>query len=932
VLILAGLAPVLGLVFPPAEAQEALPGVEAVAARLADPASGPQTLLDLAVILRQQQRVLGGEGEPGAEGVSQDRAWLDRLQAQFGRRPPRAPELDPAAWLVHQKLAQQQLPADHLLMPGDAALADYLRAVFQRDDERMAAAVLPELLWRLEVDSTRHWSQLLVQAASDERLAQRLTHQVSTGWAEPPGIPQAGQPAPSWSEALAQLAADALTAGPPDPRRLLELRYRLLLGLGAAEAPARSEMVAYLRLARLIDGLHERRYIAFAEGLVSVVAGLLEEDTSSASPVAAWLAAHLTDLSGAYARDFALVDPRINSAVAAVFDVAQVLAAGPPGSQKNTLTAGLADAVAQLVLMVPDLDYYFDLPVRDTIAGSLEACIGSMANRDPEGRPAMTRELFDDCQGKLVSLADEESRSPSLSGDPEGPFAPAQLRREVSVTAVQRINYGIGYLHQRYSTACAPLAESLPNPLEWSTLATLLAWFAEQSPVFFQTPENEARLLRMRAIGLDLLKTLSGQVDCFSGSGASVNDPVSRVLADYRVALQDLGQGLNQSIDEFRRQTLAPGADIELELDAGQETTYRPDDLVIGPCDAAQVCEMSGELSATRALLGLFPEPYLVADQSGMGEVQLCYQNLEWVDRRAEPVRPGDTNVANYFGRFAFDLKGRFRSDQQPVDVFGFRFTSPDEYLYLFAAASDEVLADGCPTEWLGSRIVTPLQHPRGGVVPNRLTYLAAARMLPSRLLALNWDQGAEWRDWFITGLGVEPLELASPPDIATAVNEHLQSLYRQEQAAVYDRLLLGEGPADAAETVRQLEALSTQKRLVHMLMTLLYPQSLLDSDQLRSAMAGQAGLLDTTLLNRFRQDHVPVDMIREIGMRRLDLLQNTWSRQPEATLRMGSISNGVVHALMRLDSLYRAYFAPVTPSGEQAAIKVEAEPGPVDG
>ena len=89
-------------------------------------------------------------------------------------------------------------------------------------------------------------------------------------------------------------------------------------------------------------------------------------------------------------------------------------------------------------------------------------------------------------------------------------------------------------------------------------------------------------------------------------------------------------------------------------------------------------------------------------------------------------------------------------------DVFGYTFVSPDEYHYLFGAATDEVLDDSCPTEWIGTRVTTGLGGDRRiRVVPDRLTYLTAARSLPSRIITGNWARGQHWRAAFETGIGV---------------------------------------------------------------------------------------------------------------------------------------------------------------------------------
>jgi hypothetical protein len=294
--------------------------------------------------------------------------------------------------------------------------------------------------------------------------------------------------------------------------------------------------------------------------------------------------------------------------------------------------------------------------------------------------------------------------------------------------------------------------------------------------------------------------------------------------------------------------------------------------------------------------------------------------------------------VSNYFGHFAFDLKGRFIAEGEARDVFGFRFTSPDEYHYLFAAASEEVLADSCPMEWVGSRIVTPLPGKWAGVVPNRLTYLAAPRMLPSRLMEQNWEQGAEWRDWFTTGLGVAPLEIEPRGDIVPLVNEHLRALFQREQQAVYRSLLDGAGLPGDIPLRSYLQELSTRKGLVRMLLVLLYPRSLLHEDDVRRGIAGQGGLLDEDILRRFRDLDVPVDRITDLGTGRQEAFRAAWRGQADATLRGGSVSAGVAHAMLRLDQVFWNYFRtpaieavepePANPAASGAVLSDSEPPG----
>jgi hypothetical protein len=922
-----------------AYSQELIPSVDDIAALLSDTETRNETLFQMAAVANFISRVEQSESQQAAGLIEEDINWVRRLVARNGKVVFRSPVLDPAAWMIHLKLEQHELLADELVSPLGPGLQNTLQQVFDRSSERLASMVLPELLWELETASSHIWAKFGEILVADETLKQAVMDSNAAwleNWAGAAGEYQQLRSSEVFEfvdGGLDVMVANAIASGPPDKERLAAIRYQLLAVMPQLDEPSRHQASALLRLAGLIDGLHEHRFFSFGEGLLAIAADLLvkADEAPESNGVVSWISENLPLVSGRYAKNFAVVDPRINSALAAVFDVVQGLerASGelPPGI---AIRAEIADAVAQLALLIPDLNFYFGLPVRDSIAGGIDACTGMMASTEADGSPAMTRELFDDCQQSLVDLANQEARAPSLSGDPDGPFGDDQLARELSVTSGQRINYGIGYLHDRYSTGCEEPSRPLPNALEWSALATLMAWFAEQSPVYFQTPENEARLDNMRVIGSELLLVVAEQVDCFAGAGAVVSDPISRSLIDYRDALVALSSGINGAVFDFRNKVLAAGADVALHRDSAQPTAYRPDDLLIGPCDPENICEMSGSLTSTRALWGLFPDEYLIADQTGLGKIEICYEDMSWEQRRSEYVRADDTNVANYYGHLQFKLNGRYQSGDEKQDIFGFRFTSPGEHHYLFAAASEEVLEDECPVEWIGERIVTPLHNDRGGIVPNRLTYLAAPRMVPSRLLSANWDRGAEWRDWFITGIGVENLELEPAQSINGEVNQQLQNLHRAEQAAIFQSVLL---PPSRGESLgidslfAEVNKLTVTKALIRQQIMLFYPQLLTESDDLRTAITGQGGLLDFAMMTRFRADQVPVDSINGIAFDRLERMQQEWQNQPESIKRTGSVSGSLAHAMMRLNALYAKFFAEPVPVVSPVVIPVVTDP-----
>ena len=276
-------------------------------------------------------------------------------------------------------------------------------------------------------------------------------------------------------------------------------------------------------------------------------------EADSGFSMVAWLAAELPAISAQYARAFARTDPGLNDAMNAVYGVMQGIASGQGtdeqdnGSYIEQAQTVLADAVARLALLIPDMVYYFDIPVRARIIEEINICTSIAASRDQEGQPAMTRSQFDGCMGALLLLAEQETRTLELSGNMDGPFTSEAMRRELGIPPWQRVNYGVGYLLERYSGSCQQPATPLPNPLEWAVLATAMTWLAEHSPGFFYTEENEVRVSRMRGIGEQLMLDLGAQSTCVATSDAGSNDMISRSTQEYEKALRERNQGIQRA-------------------------------------------------------------------------------------------------------------------------------------------------------------------------------------------------------------------------------------------------------------------------------------------------------------------------------------------------------------------------------------------------
>ena len=935
-----------------------LPGIRELAAALSEPSSRVDTLLTLVAVSRLAGTPLTPEADQAAAleaAFRSDRAWLDRLSRRILGSPVRSTIPDPAAWFVSQEMGRHQLVPPPSIAPLGPSYPVLVEQLLDRTDDRLAAALLPEALFLAEFSSTTIWEGLLREAAEKPVLL-RVLLALQEDWFLPWQAAEPPAPMPDLhgddlvsgaAQSLRILAEATLLPDPPDALRLKRLRFELLTvlpGLDVAQARTASHI---LSLATAIEGLYRQAYLGFIETLLWVTADLLDmhsRDPTADSPLPLFLAEYLPPLSSMMAKSFSEVDPRLNANMAAAFDVVQDLHSSELTPQRLVgLQQELADAVSQLTLLIPDMAFYFDQPVRQRVSEEVDICISLAATTDSQGRVMMTRRQFDQCLDSIVELATTHARSAELAGDLRGPFELEQMRRELALTPWQRLNYALGYLHEQQPGTCPAPTQPLPNPLEWSTLATLMAWFSGHLPVYFQTPENQGNVIRMREQGQNLVREISRQVDCISGSGTGINDLIRGTTVNYRRALMQLVGAIRALELEFRESRLRPGADVVLGGRVTQSTAYRTPGLTIGPCNPGRACEMTQPLEATRALVGLFPDEYLLADQTGLGNIEICYDNMQWIDRRADRVRADDPNVANYSGHLTFDLVGRYLQGESVTPIFGSNFVSPEEYNYLFAAASEEVLDDSCPSEWVGTRIVTSRSNVRAiPIVPNRLTYLAAARNKPSEIITANWSRGAEWRDWFVTGLGVTALEIGEPPNIEESLAQHMRSLYQAEQQFIYNELLSpvrtsGNGPEQSLSGL--LDEVTLFKALVRTQLILFYPSLMLHSDQIRGYLEGQSGLVDDAIMRQFQDSGIAVGQIQEIGLSRLQSFQTTWSRLPEAVLRSGSVDVSTAHALARLSAVFRDFFAvPAVPAGPIAEPGIEpgtvggAEPGTAGG
>ncbi len=655
--------------------------------------------------------------------------------------------------------------------------------------------------------------------------------------------------------------ASLLSSGPPDAAgHTVELSmapYRLFLSSPQSEAMDRT-LVA---LARSIEQLPHGRFTQYIEVLTGMAQVAILEPPATTSARLALVLDQLVLLDPVVLPQIEAVDPGLLTVYQQLRKMLRDQLGEPEQGPAEQLRY-LASLTAAYTLDSRDLEGYLSQPVRDSIEKDLLVCFEISRTGGPLPQAPISAAQFERCLDAVVDWAVEQARQPELAGRAAGPYEAEALNRELGLSPWQRINYWIGFLGSQVSDDCGLEGDSVVNPFEWSVAARAYTWLADRWPAYFASADRSAQVDSMVAAGVDAATRLVRLESC---GGGDSGPPLTYLMQRYLEGLSETAAALASATDAFRKGRLKPGADVDLASDAGQTTNYRPEDLVVRPCGSVASCDMSGPLEASRALVGLFPQPFLIADQIRMGDIRLCYDQVQWTDRRAVLPKVRNQAMANYFGRLGFDLRGYYGGQAEPV--FSMRLTSQDEYEYLFGENSPEVLDNPCPRDLIGTQVFSELPHGRINLVPRRLTFMTADRMHPARVFETHWSEGNEWRDRFITGEGVEVLASRDGMPLTDAINTRLLDLYRLWNDDIYEQLLDTSSNGAASPLTQSLQRVNRDKQMVAGFAKLLFPRLLLSDAPIRASVFGRSGLFDRRMALNMQQNSVPVNQITPIAM-----------------------------------------------------------------
>jgi hypothetical protein len=832
--------------------------------------------------------------------------WRQRVDAGVVRLERLAERVDPAhapaadgqfARLVHASEHGWSSTPLVPIMPSIDRASEAMRS-----DERAGRAA--RLYGPAALAAPRLWRAL------DERLAAQSRPEEAE---EADGVPSLDA---LWRPLLERAAAD----DPPSDRDVYaRSQAERVVAMETLDAPAErariiAELLAEQATFEWSRGRVLRSIWAWFEGLMHLTAN------APTAELSADYQRQLERLLEDNGRELRRVETDLPVIVALLSDAASRL--DDPEGGVLAATAELADVYARLALFISDADFYLEQPVREDLRAAIARC-----NRDSRLVGPLPREVYDECLNRLTGLIINGLDRQELSGG-SGPFAPEFLGREMNLVSWQRASYLDGHVNWLLQANCE--APRWINVLEWSMLLHYLALWVPQRQVFFGSERWQDATEAIMRVDAGHRRAHTDWLDCVAGTGSVRMDPVSRLLERQAQAHDVLAQRLTDAAREFYAEVTRPGADIDLDAGAKQVTTYRPEGLAVKPCADRPTCGARAELPASRALLGLFPNAHLLADQLDMGRLELCYGNVRWVERETRPARSGDVQVAHYHGRLRFELVGSFRAEGEDSVVFRHQLTAAEPRHYLFAALDASLLERDCPVEMAGSPIASRLRDEGFGLVPNRLTYFASTPTTPEAELLANWDTGAEWRDWFVTGNRVESLDQRNGEALAAAVGAMLDQRVEQRERRLTSSMLAPFAGAAEDAVGEAMFDVSQYSALLRRVLEIHYPRILRHDDRLRSLASGDGGVLTRERVRRMRDDGVSAVSIPVLGRERLERLRDYWQGLPVALREFGQHAPELDFGAELLDRLIQlGRSAPAGDDGAPTAPAANAIEGP---
>jgi len=532
-----------------------------------------------------------------------------------------------------------------------------------------------------------------------------------------------------------------------------------------------------------------------------------------------------------------------------LYPVIKLLLMELPKKFKNPdhINATLNQQFLALAFDVDDIASYMNHPVRQTIQKNLEVCLNLSVMQTPEPNLPIADKQFESCFEELFKWANETAKDSIFAGNKVRLDNPTSLHRALEMPSLQIVN--ILNMQAVTDEKCQQQIPPQANLFEWLLATETLAWFHDRWPGIFAAKNKNDEFIQLMSMG----KEINSHPSCFNQS-----DILNNQYITLKSKWDRLKQEIKQQIKLYESDKLVANSDISLFDSIEQKTNYIPDGLTIKPCDISKSCGAYVELDPTLKLMNLFPNHLKLATQFGLGEIKICYDQVEWQNRKTAPTHLDNNKISNFEGELSIQLNGMFEDNV----VFSQQLTSKQRHIYLFGENNQETLDMSCPLSIIGKQINTSLDRGTFGLLPNRLTFLTAQKTDVNSVIKNNWSA-------WLSNIQDEDAVMSYFDDmngIKSKLNDEFLVHVNQLQQQIYKKLIT-KNPSrinDSALTKATFEYLNQRKLLNHII-TGLFPNTFQSNQSVRTALTGNLRMVDGDFFKRsFDSQTNVIDMMEQ--------------------------------------------------------------------
>ncbi|VAW48412.1 hypothetical protein MNBD_GAMMA02-866 [hydrothermal vent metagenome] len=519
----------------------------------------------------------------------------------------------------------------------------------------------------------------------------------------------------------------------------------------------------------------------------------------------------------------------------------------------------LNQQILTLITGIKKPNTYFVHPLREEIQENLEVCLNLSVQQNPEPPVPIALNQFESCLTDFIEWGTTLASSGNLSGNLIKLDNPSSINRALDLPSVQIINN----LSMQAAAEISCQQQLVPqvNLLEWLLAAETVAWFHDRWPGLMAAHLKDQQIEQLIDAGTQLYQYPACMTDA---------DPLLSQFNGLKDKWERLKQEIVIHVSQYQNAELSPNSDVNLFKSIDQQTNYIAENFMVSPCDATLSCGALVTLEPSNELLNLFPNHLKLAEQFGLGQLEICYDQVQWEHRKTTPTHLDNNKIANFEGQLSIQLNGRFRGES----VFTKSLLSEQRHIYLFGENNQETLDTSCPLPIIGKQINTSLDRGTFGLLPNRLTFLAAQKVDINAVMRSNWSQ---WQ----TQLNAQPNEFSyfnEMNEVKTALNDAFLQKVNELQQQIYRKLITNNQSktTDSALSKAAFEYTTHRKLLSHMTMGL-YPQLYSSRSTLQAAISGNNRLVDMTFFREAFENQTNVADMIDNGDANFNLHQETW-------------------------------------------------------